>query len=99
MPTKVSTWACKLCNKYWDEEGHAKICEESHVQLDALHVIDFEKLPNKNTAFQPGMEFPNTIIVGDKYGKKAVYVLPSSGKTAELSRPTRVGAVKLHHKE
>lgn len=98
MPTKVSQWRCKHCGAYWEVEGHARVCEASHVDLSDLKIA--EVLPDSNGfKFKHGAKLPSSIVVSNKEGtEKVVYVRPSQTRV-NLDRPTMAEGIRLRPKE
>lgn len=97
MPYAQSNWTCKYCDKVFDMEGHARICEESHLPVKELVVTNSETIPESmHKCYVPGEEFPQFLKIGNKQGKSATYALVRSGERAGGgSRPLRRGPIRL----
>lgn len=97
MPNRIDTWECKACGKVYAEEGHAKVCEDSHVKRKDLHILNTHPIPSTSFIYHEGQELPATLVVGDKFGKSGIYVLrqdTGSGQS-NATRPLRRGAMRL----
>lgn len=94
MPEEVKSWRCKYCGQTWEKAGHARVCEDSHVDPSDLHLL--ETLADDRTLkYYPENPFPHTLVLGNKQGKRAEYVLVTGVKTTVATGPLKDRKIRL----
>ena len=77
MPRKVIHYACGLCGATFEEEGHAKTCEEAHIRPEDIVITAPASIPGYHQAgvYAPAEPWPEALVVrgSDVAGPTATY--------------------------
>ena len=91
MPTADHRWTCRTCGAVFEQEGFARTCENTHVDLVDILVKDLEGLPGAQYAYAPRSHFPDLLLISNGDGKRAIYTLADTPRKALKGN----GAIRL----
>lgn len=79
MPEKIQAFTCLVCGAMFEQEGHARVCEKSHLDPKELKIKRAVTPENEEFAYQEEEAYPKILVINHqtRSNEDATYILQS----------------------